>query len=831
MKNLKAILFDDQLIKTGLLFILVSAALFSLAEFCYADPTESATFGFFCGNYTFSVIYFIMVLFKKPKKLNYWALLFVLWFISAYALNRCMIVFDSSVPWLCVVICTASIAVVASLFMEHLDKISRHVVMFFLGMAFLLFVYYSIYLTSIYIFGIVGVLAIGVSLHAFVPLALAVTTFIIIKRSIAQNKGLKIALIAGILVPIIACSIFVFQWSSINKQVNLAINHNTLSEGKLPSWVVISQNVPKSAIAERFVKANLVYKTANLQENWLWGDLKSASFDEPLKHDPFVVIASLFCSPTNLSEKERIKILEAMYDSRHKAQERLWNGDKLKTAAVITNIKLFPEYRMAYTEKTLFIKNIGPEMIRNSQEAIYTFHLPEGSVVSSLSLWIDGKEQKSRLTTTAKADSAYKTVVGVESRDPSVIHWQEGNTISVRIFPCTAMENRQFRIGVTSPLVKQGGQLVYESIYFDGPPADKTTESVQVAFSKKPASFNLPGFEEQSEGVYTADRNYQADEQIAFNAPPLAEAGFTFAGSGYNLKEYKPRYSPFDPGKIYLDLNQSWTIDDLNDLWPAIKTKKVFYYDGELHQLTAENKADVYTRMSKLNFSLFPVNEIKDPERSLLITKSPQTSPNLSDLDESEFQQRLTPYLAQAKPIRLFNIGTKLSPYLKALKEMRVFIYDNGELRYLEANLVQHRFLQSQEDAQHVVLDQAGLSIEQTADTVKSSAPDHLLRLFAYNDIMKKVGPHYFDKTYVQPDIIKEAEQAYIASPVSSLIVLETQADYERFGIDENKNSLKNASMKSSGAVPEPREWLLIIIALVVINLLVYRNKYVKQDI
>lgn len=831
MKSFKPIFPEDTVIKAGLVFILISAALFFITDLFLFDLNDGTAFGIFCGNYLLSVIYFFLVITKKPKPLTYWALLFILWFISAFALNRCMNVFDNSVPWLCAVICISCIAVMLALFMEHLNNAIKHVVMFFLGTAFVLFVYYSVYLTSMYIIGLLAAIAIGISLHVFAPAALAITTFIIIKRCIGQSRGLKVALAGGVLVPVIACSLFIWQWSSINRQVNLTINHNSLSEGKLPSWVVISQNIPKNAIAERIVKANLVYKTANLQDNWFWGGIRSASFDEPLKHDPLVVMASLLCGQTNLAEHERIKILEAMYDARHKAQERLWSGDKLKTASVVTNVKIFPEYRLAYTEKTLFVKNAGTDIIWNQKEAIYTFHMPEGSVISSLSLWIDGKEAKSRLTTKARADSAYKTVVGIEMHDPSVIHWQEGNTVSARIFPCTATENRKFRIGITSPLRKQGDQLIYESIYFDGPPSNEATETIQVAFSKKPALFNLPGFDELSEGVFTADRKYEPDEAISFMAPPLANEPFTFAGSGYKLMDYKVRYAGFNPEVVYLDLNSSWTGNEFDKIWESIKTKKVYYYDGELKKLSSENKADVFKRAVKLNFSLFPVNEIKDPQTSLLITKCPGAAPNLNDLDDSEFQKRLTTYLSAAKPIRLFNIGTNLTPYLKALKEMRVFTSETGELKQLLVNLHKNQFLLSQEDEKHVVLDQSGLIIEQTTYTANSKAPDHLLRLFAYNDILKKVGPHYFDKTYVRPDIIKEAEQAYIASPVSSLIVLETQQDYQRFGIDENKDGLKNASMKSSGAVPEPGEWLLVLIAIAVVNFLVYRAKYAKQDI
>jgi XrtN system VIT domain protein len=832
MKNIRAIISQDNVIKTGLILITISAGLFCIEEFGLFKLTEGTAFGAFCINYLASLVFFYIVIYKGFKRLHYWVLLLVLWFISAYSLNRSMNVFDESVTWLCVVIWLSVIALILSVFMDELSRFSKHAVVFLLGIALMLFVYYGIYLTSIYILGVFAVIALGFSLHVFVPAGLAIATIITLKKSLKGSRSLKVAFAAGLLVPIIACGIFIWQWKSINKQVNLAINHNTLSEGKLPNWMVIAQNIPKNALAEKIIKAGIVYKTANLNSNWLWSDFGHLTFGEQKKHDPFVVIASVFGGELNLDESERIKILQAMYDSRHQAQERLWNGDKLSTANVITNVQIFPEYRLAYTEKTLTIRNSAEYGWWSRGEAIYTFHVPEGSVVSSLSLWIDGKEERSRLTTKGKADSAYHQVVGVEQRDPSVLHWQEGNTVSVRIFPCTTQENRKFKVGITSPLLKRGDILSYQSTYFDGPTAEDATEGIQVSFSKKPEGLNMPNYNETSAGVYTADRYYQPDEEITFKAPPLAVTPFTFAGHSYQLKDYQPQTSVFNPERIYLDLNADWTSNELNELWPAIKNKKVYYYDGKLEKLTGEDRDAVLTRMRKLNFSMFPVNEIKHPETSLLITKCAETSPNLHDLDESEFGKALTAYLPKAAPLQVYNIGNSLTPYLKALKEMRVFIYNEGDMATLQNRLTKHQFTNPLEDPEHVVLAQSGLVIAQTADTLKTgSAPDHLLRLFAYNDIMKKVGPHYFDKTYVQPDIIDEANQAFIASPVSSLIVLESQDDYKRFGIDENKNSLQNASTQSSGAVPEPGEWLLILVVLGVINFLVYKNKHVQPEL
>ncbi|HMI01015.1 MAG TPA: XrtN system VIT domain-containing protein, partial [Pedobacter sp.] len=231
--------------------------------------------------------------------------------------------------------------------------------------------------------------------------------------------------------------------------------------------------------------------------------------------------------------------------------------------------------------------------------------------------------------------------------------------------------------------------------------------------------------------------------------------------------------------------------------------------------------------LSQQNFSLFPVQKIRHPDEALLVSKSSSTSPNLGDLRGTAFGSALSEYLKTPKHIAFYNFGPELNPYLKALKELRVLNYSSGSIGRLTGLLSAKRFAADQEDERTVVIETAGMMIR-SVDSLQegSTAPDHLLRLFAYNDIMKKVAPNFFSKNYVQPELIAEAEQGYIVSPVSSMIVLETQKDYERFNIDENKNSLKNASMKSSGAVPEPREWVLLILCIGVAGYVLYTRRF-----
>lgn len=831
MKKLLSFLSQDSLYLSGLILIVLSALNLNLSDALFSSNSMG---GFFIC-YVFSVGYMIAIpmrsmAYSKPKLLKHTVLMLILWFISAFALNRHMNVFDMATPWLSAWIVISIVALLLSTLHEFLPKAVNSIVYFFLGTALLLFTYYAIYLVPLYLISTIGLIAIGISMHTYIPLFLSIATLSMIMRMPAEHKKVIYLAFSGFMVPVLVCACLLYNWNATNREISSIINQQTLNESKLPMWVAVSRQLRPSFLTERILKSDLVYTEVRDGDIFFSG-MPSRSFDEQKQHDPLVVIASLLFKKVNLDENERIKVLASMYNARHQAQDRLWRDDDLETVSVISIVKLFPAYRMAYTEKILTISNDSRSGWSN-QEAIYTFHLQEGAAVSSLSLWINGKEEKSRLSTKSKADSAYQQIVGVENRDPSVVHWQEGNTITVRVFPCTTAENRKFKIGITSPLSKQGDQLVYENAFFEGPSAKNALETVQVSYAGEIQELELPsGLEKTSTGVYAGDRNYEADWQITCKAPELAPQVFTFAGSSYEVEDYKVKRENFDPETIYLDLNSAWSAAEFDSLWQTIQTKPVYVYDEKLIRLTANNRNEVYRILSKQNFSIFPLQEVRKPETALIISKSTVDSPGLGDLKGSAFGNELSAYCKTARPVRLYTIGYQLSPYLKALKEFRAVHYSNGTLDNLKSQLLNKQFPQDLENAETVLISSAAMTIRKVADSTTKQAPDHLLRLFAYNDIMKKVGSSYFTENYVQPDLIAEADQAYIVSPVSSLIVLETKQDYERFGIEESKNSLKNASMKSSGAVPEPHEWMLIILGLCVVGYTIYTRKFSLQKI
>ena len=819
---------SDKLFMGGLIMILLSAAFFCLPLFM--ELSNDNYFGLFIPNFIFTVGYFIALLvsgrLKKGRNGIYPFFLFlILFLISAYSLNREMTIFEKSVPWFTGLLILACVNYIAFAFYESMPAVIRKLMLLVLGIALLCFLYLSFYLFPLYIFGAFVFFALGISLHVFVPLLFTIYTIILMVRLGRNNKESWWYFSTGAVSVFVVIVVHVIQWASITKAINTTYRKATLqNKAGLPGWVAVAQQIPQKGIAEKILKADLVYAVHENMDNTMddiFWRVPSRNFNGEKLHDPLVMISSMFGGVPNFSEENRIQILESMYDARHQTEERLWSGENLFTEQVKTLVKIWPQFCLSYTEKTITVTNEGHHRSWNNQEeGIYTFNLPEGAVITALSLWIEGKEAKGILTSKQKASTAYRTIVGYERRDPSVVHWQEGNRVSVRVFPVIAGESRMFKIGITAPLNRREGKMVYDNIWFKGPSTSNAKEEIQVDFEQPaqdvfiPAAFGIQAPFKKWEGKYRSNWSIQMSEQ------PISVKTFSFDGKLYNIRPYEKQREAISIQNIFLDINAAWTKEEFEQMWPWIQDKKVYAYDGELVSVTNDNRRHIFNKLVKQQFSLFPLFEIYDKERSLLITKNTGQSPNIKDLEGSSFIKELNPYLTQPGSICLFSLGNELSPYLKTLKEYRSFRYESGSATDLKNILRKNEFARDIENDQQVVLDNTGIVITRSEGALPSEAPDHLMRLFAYNHIMQQKGRGIISDSTWDEKLVEEAQQAYVVSPVSSLVVLESQADYDRFQIKDADNSLKNASSKSTGATPEPHEWALILLVVLIVGYL-----------
>lgn len=788
---------------------------------------EENMFGAFILHYGFFLVFFFGLLLRRdPEKgkrvrfsrLNYNILLLILGNISAYALNRLLPVFYDSVDWLTAYLFIFNGALLFfAIRKEREPDVINHLLVAIIGSGLLFSIYQAFYIFPIYGFTAITFWFFGISLHALIPIWFIVISIKVLKKYAAVSNLYQYAIIAGITIPALLTMGFAYRFHQVNQQFKLAYaeEKSPFYNQDLPAWVNASKNISTGRMTERVLKSGTFYNV--LRENhFALGIDGIGRMNVKMKHDPLIVVGALVSGSLDIPYSERTRLLKTMYNQRHETDPRLWRGDNLSTTSIETNVRLYPAHRLAYTEKNLTIQNDN-SWVNNQQEALYSFYLPEGSVVTAASLWIEGEEQKAILTTRAKADSAYQTIVGRERRDPLLLHWQEGNRISVRVFPCTPKSERKFKIGITSPMDYDGEKLTYKNIDFEGPNWMLANETIQIKADDQPSGFSAAlGFSEQ-DGYWRYDGRYRSDWSVSCDAVPLNTTPFYFDGQAVQLTEWTAKTTQFKAEKIYLDLHREWSKRTVNSLLKAHPDKEFYVYNNQFIKLDSKNKKDLLGRLLRHNYSLFPFYELPKEDNIIVITHQGLLSPALDDLKKTSFYKKTSQGLTDRKgAIPVFHIGSSPNPYLKTLRELRFLHYTEGSTKALNNYLKQNTFPKSNEDDNDVFLRPAKVQLTKTAapNPVATTAPDHLWRLYAYNNVMRKIGRDYFRKDQHWQEQIEEAEAAYVVTPISSLVTLETQADYDRFDIKQSDKTLGNANLGGGGAVPEPYEWMLIIFGL-----------------
>ncbi|MBC7774522.1 MAG: XrtN system VIT domain-containing protein, partial [Phycisphaerae bacterium] len=820
----------DNVYIIGLALLALSIGAFSLSS---SDGFRGNFFGSFMLHFVLVWAYTITLWFNQ--RLRWWAfgsqreeypttlLLLMLWLISCFALNREVEVFRPSADWLSWYLGISGAACVAYAWKDWMSPAARLVLWAVLSASLVLFVYYALALAPISLFGMIVVWFFGLPLHAWVPLVLCVYLFLILRNAALEERWGRMAVFTGIAIPATVVLVFSAAWYQVSNRmtINAGYKHNESTE--LPGWVTVSQKLEKNWLNGYLLKA--VAEGNMPTQSGPFGGFLSPAFGGK-ENDPMMQIAAAVSPRPELDETECRKIYAAQYNARNVMEERLWSGDDLLTTNVKSTVMLDPGHRLSYTEKVLTVaqSNIGNSGRTSTQEALYTFFLPSGGAITSLSLWINGVEEPGILTTKSKAKEAYTTIVGRERRDPAVVFWQEGNQARVRVFPVTREMPRSFKIGVTAPLRLENQTLVYENVSFDGPSALLATERDSVYFAlpaeasppAEPSRLPRPGGQGRAgakEGVVFADspiffKNkheggrtsltfegaYRHAWTVVCNAPPMARSVFSFDGKTYVAQSWGLQTESFNPSVIYLDLNGAWTESEFEQIRALAQGHLIkIPVNSGFQNVTAENATQLFRQVRDLRFTLFPYHKIAAPETALVITKSAAPTPLPSELAGSIFGDSLKEMNGTAS-LRVFHLSTEkeMSAYLRALRERRDVFCISGDLETLKKYLQSNTYAKNPEGPNRVALPEAGLLLTQKDTVLNGSAPDHLFRLFAYNTVLRELRGRASDEP---GHLARLAEQANVVTPITSLVTLESKADYERFGIQktEGLNTLGNA--------------------------------------
>ncbi|MBS0029182.1 XrtN system VIT domain-containing protein [Chitinophaga sp. 22321] len=821
--------------KTGL--VLLCLSLLALVVSCYEPKEEKRIVCLLITHMTLLIYFFWMwisgALKANPDRRKVTAVFVVLLLVDAYTVNNVITVFELHPTWFVVTLSLLCANILAFCFFRQWPEWRRYLQCAILGFTMLAPVYLAFYLLNMYIIGLIGLVAIGISIVTFSPLFLLWFNLRMVRKEIWAIYHYRVIYLSALSLSAVIVIAYTLVYAVNLRTIDDTYRQADKADAKLPAWIRVAQELPQGFITEEILKTDITYRAPQRLGEMDFLGMPQREYDSELKHDPLFIISALLCGTSIVPEEERVKILSVVYDKRHYAEERLWSGKELVTTKVSTAADVWPRYHLAYTEHTITVANTGADAWRGTEEAIYTFHLPEGAVVTSLSLWINNSEEKAVLTTKQKADTAYKEIVGVQQRDPSVVHWQEGNRVVVRVFPVAHLDSRKFKIGITSPLIAREGKLVYEPAWFEGPAYSRASYEVKLNMDSWPKDMLLPeGFIPGKANTITREGDYDGNWELKMPDESVENAAFSFNGQRYTLLPHAPAYQFFAPRNYYLDINHSWQYSDYRDILTALKNKPVWVFHPQKGMIAVNegNQDTLFEELQQYRFSVFPFHHIEDPVTAIVISASGSISPQLEDIRDSPFRGDLLAALVR-QPVRLYDIGGTSSPYLATLKESRSLIYENGTVTRLLKQLGSNSFVKPDEDNGQLVIAGAGMRIVRTQDSTGTTGPDHLARLYAYNKVLKELGPR-ISATGNGNDtaLITIAREAYVVSPLSSLVVLEKQADYDKFDIKDDINGLKNASLKGHGSVPEPHEWALFIIAVVLLAYVRFEKLFKRKS-
>jgi len=810
-------------------------------------------------EFIYGTVLSFLTLRDKEKYLHLIPFLILNWFIGCFCLNTFLSVFEDLTIWVYIVtllFCISNFFIYRNTDDKYLSTLSY----FINGLSFGLIIYFAVYLIPIMPYSFMGIIALGMGFYGLVPAITlgihTVTLFIIYqkKRKYFLSFGLGFSTI------LVSLLLFIVGLNLESKKITQNTTTKSFDSNEdLPNYITISQNLEHNFLNEILLKKDIVYTSQdNFFEFRSFNSIGSSQFNERKIHNPFITIAYLFCNDLNLSADDRINILKSNFDKRLETEEQLWSGEDLFTKNIKEDIKLYPETRLAYTEITMDIACKKESW--QDKEAIYSFQLPEGSVATSLSLWVNGIERKGVLTTKEKAAKAYKQIVGVESRDPSLMQWKEGNKVVVRVFPVNFKTPRTFKCGFTTPLKVEDTQMKYQSLSIKGPNISnaETLSRIQIAGNSKV----------QTDKDFELKNNYYINQSTGLNHweatipynKKLYSNSFVWKDKVYDVKDIQKTTVAFTASEIILDLNSNWTTREIESIL-NLKGKLFYIYSNkEKKSINIKNYKIVQEEFKDLHYSLLPLYKLNP--NSLIITKNGTFSANFEELENSDYLKKIKSG-TQERHLKVINISSEINPFWQTVKEQKYVEYFQTSLKNSLELMTNNQFILFQTEENSVNIEPANISIKESTKTSssKSTGPNHIFRMYAFGKVLEEqvkiqnahlsdnkdepiskdtasvtaisVDEFREEKTKIQNDsllynkYVNLAKKANIVTPISSLIVLETDADYKNNGIEKNVDTLGNAAINNDGAVPEPHEWLMIIIALT--TLFFYYRKNKKQ--
>lgn len=496
---------------------------------------------------------------------------------------------------------------------------------------------------------------------------------------------------------------------------------------------------------------------------------------------------------------------------------------------------------IGYTEWTMSFKNTSAW----NQEARMEIKLPPKSTVSRLTLWVNGIPQEAAFAGKQQVIKAYKSVVQ-KNRDPVLVTSNGLDRILVQCFPVlpNGKEEMKIRIGISSPMyftTKKESILTLPQIV-------ERNFSIESGFkhqvwydSKIPVSTSDNSFTNiSSNNVHTLKgeiNNTNLEKfpySIKINRPEeITDAWVNDSNKqGYIIKQTvnEQNNNPVDSLSIVIDgsLETGKYIKQISqvikNIPESVKTNILIASD-EVINIEGRNNIQKYEKLINYDFkggydNAKALNKAIEMRGNNIIwihgTQPKFHKANLSDT--YNLINNLERYKVNGKYNKIHEIQFAVGNN-SITSDIKMYKYFNqipvtGNLTESIENFIRKISVSNTEivfNRENIV--KGGESSESSSNNQSSL---HLEKIWANEKVYNLL------ENNKENEAVKIASNYHIVTPVSGAVVLENKKQYQ----DNNLVPVKNSEVPT---VPEPEEWLLIIVVILFMIYTLLKRKNIWQ--
>lgn len=462
---------------------------------------------------------------------------------------------------------------------------------------------------------------------------------------------------------------------------------------------------------------------------------------------------------------------------------------------------------LGYLEWTLTFANASTQQ----REARAQIALPPGAVVSRLTLWIDGEEREAAFDGRGQIRQAYESIVR-QSRDPAIVTTAGPDRISLQLFPVPPAGQMKVRVGMTVPLqLTPAREGILHLPFFQ-----------ERNFGLREKQQHAVWIESKAGAHPEVTRTQIADEKLADYSIVAKRGGPSVAWAldtrsvGQVIRQTISDAASQAPAQIVIVVDGSSTMAEaaegiantLATIPAQIPVRLVLAHDAsdgsiEKRVMTGvsaakEIKSFDYDGGHDNTDALVRGFAIADEQMGsvLLWIHGPQPvrlQPN------REWKQRL---LTRETPIEWYEL--QAVPGTNRVTDD--FEHING-IHTVRADDLPRLIASWRVGARRVNVLREPIQASPAVMPLEQKTSDHLVRLWAYDEIRK----HMHGDLDEQRSAVETAQLYQLVTPISGAVVLETHEQYIAAGLEP-------VAEGTVPTIPEPEEWALMIVAVLVLG-------------